>query len=321
MREITLTVFTSACARLPLVTEASGRVQSIYYDVGATIGGESRFARMDDTFLRLKLEEVNVEQTRLCLQIAFDKREVNRYEKLLRQNHAVVSQLDTFQQTLANHQNEQWRLEVESRVLNERLKRTKVLAPTGWRVTERDVEPEQWVNVGEHIGEVADFTILTVPFALTPEQHAALTNMSKQFDGIHLTLSELGQQVAASMWRTISGFAPTTRKIAIELKLRTAVASSCGGLRTELVIPTPERSGAVMLPPETVRQSFEEHWVDPVEGNPNRVLLLGSYSGPDGKKLRIGSPEVFPGARFKISPEEKAMDEMQSDHAAAKATK
>jgi multidrug efflux pump subunit AcrA (membrane-fusion protein) len=245
MREITLTVFTSACARLPLVTEASGRVQSIYYDVGATIGGESRFARMDDTFLRLKLEEVNVEQTRLCLQIAFDKREVNRYEKLLRQNHAVVSQLDTFQQTLANHQNEQWRLEVESRVLNERLKRTKVLAPTGWRVTERDVEPEQWVNVGEHIGEVADFTILTVPFALTPEQHAALTNMSKQFDGIHLTLSELGQQVAASMWRTISGFAPTTRKIAIELKLRTAVASSCGGLRSW--------STLVMLPPDSTQ--------------------------------------------------------------------
>ena len=171
VRPIALTGFTRARARLPLVAEMAGRIESVGYDIGDAIGNEAVFARIDDIFVRLELEQNKVQQARLTSQIAYDEREVERYEQLARQNNAAASQLDTFRQTLTNNQNELQRLKVEQDVLEERLVRTKVAAPAGWRVTERSIEPGQWVNVGDRLGEVADFTTLTIPFALTPEQH------------------------------------------------------------------------------------------------------------------------------------------------------
>ncbi len=300
MRPIALTGFTRARARLPLVAEMAGRIESVGYDIGDAIGNEAVFARIDDTFVRLELEQNKVQQARLTSQIAYDEREVKRYEQLARQNNAAASQLDTFRQTLTNNQNEFQRLAVEQTVLEERLARTKVAAPAGWKVTERSVEPGQWVNVGQHLGEVADFTTLTVPFALTPEQHLALTAMAKAPGGIRLSLPDVDadRSMAASLMRINPGFDPETRKIAVELKIDASLDAPRGGLRAELEIPIPERSGAILLPAAAVRQSYEEYWVDPVDSEPIRVLLLGRYKGPDGERLRVSSPDVNPGDRF-----------------------
>ena len=129
----------------------------------------------------------------------------------------------------------------------------------------------------QHLGEVADFTTLTVPFALTPEQHLALTAMAEAPGGIRLSLPDVDadRSMAASLMRINPGFDPETRKIAVELKIDASLDAPRGGLRAELQIPIPERSGAVLLPAAAVRESYEEYWVDPVDSEPIRVLLLG----------------------------------------------
>jgi len=298
MRAITLTGFTRARAHLPLIAEVSGRIKAVNYDIGDTIGEDAVFARIDDTFLGLELEQVSVRQSRLRSQLDFDQREVDRYKQLARRNNAAASQLDTYQQALSNNRHNLRRVEVEKRVLEERIARTNVTAPSGWQVTERAVEPGQWVNQGERVGEVADYRVLILPFALTPEQHSALTALAEQPNGIQLALPDLGRRVAASVLRTNPSFDPDTRKIAVELKLDTPLESQRGGLRAELRLPTPERSGAVLLPPAAVRQSYDEYWVDPIDGDPIRVVLLGRYSGPTGDLLRVSGRAVKPGDRF-----------------------
>ena len=306
MRAITLTGFTRARARLPLIAEVSGRVLTVNYDIGDTIGADAVFAQIDDTFLRLELEQVSVQEGRLRSQIDFDQREVDRYKQLARQNNAAASQLDTYQQTLTNNRHELRRLEVEQRVLEERIARTAISPPTGWRVTARGVEPGQWVNQGEPLGEVADYRTLLVPFALTPEQYTALRALSEQSEGIRLALPDLDRQVSASVLRTNPGFDPDTRKIAVELQLGTGLDSRRGGLRAELRLPIPERSGAVLLPPAAVRQSYDEYWVHPENGDPVRVVLLGRFSGPDGDRLRVSGPGVTPGTRVLLSTGDSA---------------
>ena len=297
VREVTLTGFTRARANLPLVAETSGRVEAVASDIGEAIGEDGIFARLDDTFIKLELEEVEVQQERLHAQIAYDEREVKRYRELARQNNASASQLDTLEQTLRDNRHELRVLQVKQKVLRERLIRTRIRAPAGWQVTGRSLELGQWVKDGESVGQAADFSALIVPFALTPEQYAALTTST---DDIRLHLPDLKREVAASVYRTNPGFDPVTRKIAVDLEIRDQVEPRRGGLRAQLLLDLPERTGAVMLPGTAVDQSYDELWVTREDGKRLRVMLLGTSAGPEGRRLRVASPDIEPGQRFRL---------------------
>ncbi len=299
LRAVTLTGFTRARARLPLVAESEGRVLEVSADIGDTLPADGTFARIDDTYIALELEEIAVEQTRLGEQIAYDEREAQRYRALAKKNNAAAAQLDTAEQTLRNNRHALNALDVKRRILDERQARTVVKAPPLWRITARNIEPGQWVSVGQQLGEAASFDPVLVPFALTPQELNAL----QASDPIRLQLPDLDLTVEAAIYRINPGFDAETRKIAVDLALSGTPSPGRGGLRALLDLRLPERSGAVELPAEAVRSTFEEHWVQPEDGEPVRVLLLGSADGPDGgQRLRISAPGLDPGDRFRLWP-------------------
>ena len=313
LRPVTLTGFTRARASLPLISEVSGRVQDVTCDIGDTIDPAGVFARIDDTFLRLELEQVKLKQDRLRAQIAFDEREVQRYDRLARESNAAAAQLDALKQTLGDNRNALLELAVEERIIRERLTRTTVPAPSGWRLTERNVEPGQWINAGEPLGKAANFKTLIVPYALTPEQHDVLLTSLRQRPGIRLWLSDLEQWVDASLRWTNPAFDPATRKVAIELEIASPLEPARGGLRAQLTLEVPELSGAVLLPESAVRRSYEEHWVYPVNGAPIQVLVLGRVAHDDGDRLRVVGPNIAPGDRFLAAVPTAAHDQAATD--------
>lgn len=283
--------FTRPRAEVPLVAETPGRITAVFLDIGDSVPADQSFARIDDTFIRLDREEVRVQQARLRAQIAYDEREVARYQELARHSNASASQLDALQQALRNNGHELEALEVRARVLDERLARTTVRAPAGWRITERMVEPGQWVREGEALGRAADFTTLLVPFALTPQQFAALELESDQ---LRLTLPDRGIAVPAAIHRTNPDFDPETRKIAVELALDAPIEHPRGGLRAQLALRIPERSGAVSVPRAALGASYEEHWVLRADGTRLPVLLLGPDRDATGR-VRVSAPGLAPG--------------------------
>lgn len=295
VREIVLTGFTRARARLPLIAETQGRIEEVRYDIGDTIGADGIFARVDETFLRLELEENAAQQVQLRQRLAFDEREVERYRALARKSNAAAAQLDSVQQTRDNNAQALRLLEIRGHTLAERLARTRIPAPPGWRVTARMVEPGQWVNYGNRLAEVADFSVLLIPFALTPEQLAAL---QAHAEALTAELPDLGQQVPLAIHRINPDFDADTRKIAVDLRLAAPLAEPRGGLRAVLRLPLPEAAGAVWLPAAAVRSSFEEYWVQPLEGAPFPVVVLGRVNRPEGEYLRLSSPRIAPGDRF-----------------------
>jgi len=298
LREVRLTGFTRPRAELPLAAESSGRVATVAYDIGETIGKDGVFAHLDATFLELELAEVAIRREQLQARIAHDRREVERYTKLARRNNASASRLDTLRQTLRDARHELRLLENRRQVLRERLQRTRIPAPVGWRITSRNLEPGQWVQAGEPVGAAADFTTLIVPFALTPEHYGILTAADP--DGLRLELPDLKRGVATFVYRTNPGFDPVTRKIAVDLALRDPVEPRRGGLRARLDLCVPERSGAVLLPAGAVEHSYEEFWVTRENGERLRVMRLGSRQGADGEYLRVAAPGLAPGQRFRL---------------------
>ncbi|WP_089726526.1 efflux RND transporter periplasmic adaptor subunit [Candidatus Thiosymbion oneisti] len=302
LREVTLTGFTRARAELPLATETAGRVIAVAYDIGETIGKDGIFARLDATFIELELAEVEIRQERLRTRVAYDRREVKRHTELARRDHTSASQLDALEQALRDNGYELQVLGNRQKVLQERLLRTRIRAPAGWRITRRNLEPGQWVQEGENVGAAADFTTLIVPFALTPDQYGTLTDSDHA--GLRLHLPDLKQDVAASIYRTYPGFDPVTRKIAVDLALHDRVEPHRGGLRARLGLRLPERTGAVTLPIAAVEHSHEELWVTREDGQRLRVILLGNNQGPDGEYLRVAAPDLAPGQRFRLLRED-----------------
>ncbi|TVQ87054.1 MAG: efflux RND transporter periplasmic adaptor subunit [Chromatiaceae bacterium] len=304
VRPVRLTGFTRARAHLPLVSETAGRVATVNYDIGDPIGSDASFARIDDTFIRLELEQVQVRQDQLRSRIAYDRREADRYRRLARENAAAAAQLDIAEQALQNNEHELRQQEVQQRILEERLRRTRIPAPCDWQVTARHIEPGQWIGAGEPIGAVADFSTLIIPFALSPEQYgildqlAAAGTLTLQLpDG---ALATEPQQVAARIHRVNPDFDTETRKIAVEVALVSDIEPRRGGLRAVLELPLPEQSGAVLLPETAIRRSLEEAWVEPLDAAPLPVVILGRQQGPDGPLLRVSHPAIAPGDRFRL---------------------
>jgi RND family efflux transporter MFP subunit len=300
LREITLIGFTRARAELPLVAETDGRVQAIFCDVGDKVDETGRFAQLDTTFLELDLQELDAQEDRLRAQLAFDQREVARVRELVRQNSASASQLDALEHAVEDSEHALRGLEVKRQIIRERLGRARVSAPAGSRITARDIEIGQWVHTGESLGRAADFSTLLVPFALTPEQFAALEQ-----DAEALWLEPLDRlegatpaRLGARIYRVNPGFDAETRKIGVELALTDPLPEMRGGLRLRLRLRLPEGSGAVSLPERALGESYEESWVILADGRRLPVLRLG----PDAANpewVRVTAQGLRPGDRVR----------------------
>jgi RND family efflux transporter MFP subunit len=305
MRDVALNGFTRPLAEWPLVAETDGRVREIFLDIGDRVDAGGRFAQLDTTFLQLDLEEVGVQQDRLRSQVAFDEREVSRIRELVRQNSASASQLDALEQSLRDNTHALRALDVKQRVLEEHLARATIAAPVDSRIIARFIEIGQWVRAGETVGRAADFSTLLVPFALTPEQFAALEQA-----GDDLRLEPLDPidrrdtaaektSLAARIHRVNPGFDPETRKIAVELALTDTMTSPRGGLRMRLRLRLPEATGAVSLPLAAFGSSYEDLWVIREDGERIPVLRLGPDSR-DPALIRVTAPGLTAGDRVRI---------------------
>jgi len=294
-RTVTLTGFTRARAEVDLVAEESGRVQRVAADVGDEIGAGGVFSCQDPTFLRLDLAANEVEQQRLSSQVAYLDLEAGRYRTLVAEHTAQQSILDEMEQNLDQARHQLEALKVAADVLRERIERLCVKAPTGWRVSERLVEPGQWVTAGTVVGRAGDYSILVAPFALSPEEYQAL----RRADELSLTLTGLGQQLRARIHTVSPSFDENTRKITVELAMDAGLAERRGGLRARLKLATDDESGAVLVPPQAVAERYEQHWLTRADGSQAAVVLLGP--GPSGT-LRVAGPGVAPGQQFLVRP-------------------
>lgn len=300
VRMVELTGFTRPLAKVHLVAEVAGRMEQIHADIGQAIPRDGIFAKIDDTFLQLDLDELLVQAEHLESQVAFARREVERHKELARQKNTSAAQLDTIEQSLRDNTYALRAIRIKQQVLEERLRRTHVRAPAGWLVTARSVEPSQWVHEGEVIAEVANFSSLLVPFALTPEQFAALTTTVASLEGLHLNLLDLGIQVRTNIQRANPDFDLDTRKILVELRIDTPLPQQHGNLRARLALPLPERIGTVLLPATAVEERYEELWVTREDGIRIQVMRLGVADDQNPEMLRLTSSRIRVGDRFRL---------------------
>ena len=295
---VQLTGFTRARATMELVSEHSGKVTEVNFDVGDTIPANSVFVRTDPTFLELDLKRNLASQARAMSEIDYFDREAARYRTLVQRQTAAVSALDKLEQELTRSRHTLHELEVEEAVLREKLARTAVPAPSGWRVIRRFIEPGEWISAGQTAAVLGDFRKLLIPYALSPDEYHSLMELDPS---IVLTLPDQGdRQIKARIFRVSPAFDPVTRKINVELAVSEGMPVMRGGFRCRLTISLPDRSGAVLAPKTALEQRYEDFWLVRKSGRKVRVLILGD--GPDQETVRITSPDIRPGEKFYLHP-------------------
>jgi multidrug efflux pump subunit AcrA (membrane-fusion protein) len=258
---------------------------------------------LDDTYLNLDIETNSSEKESLSIDITYFKKEVGRFNKLLKQNSSTKSQFDTAQRNLDKSKAQYDALNVAYDILHERKKRLCINAPTGWRIIKRYVEPGKWVNVGEPVVEVGNYMRLSAPFALSSIEYQSLKK--KEDQGITVYLPDLDTTTHAKLIRVSPAFDDESRKIHLELELDLSKNQKInrGGLRVDLDLDIPMHTGAILVPEKALTQRYEQYWLKRANGEEIAVVYLGRSKSPNDKWIRVVSPEITPGDKFIINNE------------------
>ncbi len=296
----TLSGFTRARTHLVLSAEASGKVLQVNADVGDVISPDQPFACLDPTYIDLEIRANQAEMASQRVDARYFRKQVKRFSQLLKQSSSSESQLDEAQHNLDKTLNQLTSLKIQHEILQERKRRLCVVAPEGWRVVRRHVEVGQWINTGEPVVELGDFSRLLIPFALSAGEFQAL---EARMDSLSLRLPEQNLQVAARIERVSPAFDAASRKIYVELEIADGEVEPRGGLRAELELDIPMRSGAVLLPAKAVSERYEEYWLTRPDGQEVSVVYLGRSRLMEGDWVRVISPRIKPGDLFRLTQE------------------
>ncbi len=275
-REVSFIGFTRPVKEMTVAAEIDGKYTSVLVDVGDKVGSEGVVAKIDPTFVKIDITKNQIEQRKTERQLALEKKTLARFEKLINQGSTTQATYDdallraeVLELSLKSLKNEENRL-------RERLERHTLYGPVGWQVTQRLVEPGEFVRQGEPLLKLGDFNSLVVPFLFTYEELRLLRDMP----ALQLYFSDLGKSVDAIVYRVAPDFDDTKRKIATELIIESATVQATenlrGGLRTRLTIAGKIEKNSYRIPHSAIINRYEAHWLLTPEGEQRKVILLGS---------------------------------------------
>jgi len=294
MREITITGFTRAQATMPLATEVEGKVSDIFADIGDPIPATKKFACLDDTFAKIDIKSAKNEMSRHYIDIKYFKKEVSRHKKLVEKHTSAISVLDSLTRDLNNARQALAVASIRKQRLEEHMRRHCVEAPEGWLLIDRNIELGQWVNQGDVVANVGNYSQLKVPVSLSQQELAAL----QQDNNIELSLMDFNLKVSATIDHISPAFDDKTRKILVDLLIKGNLPELRGGMRVGLMLNIPDaKSTSFIISKLALEERFEEYWLQRKDGKKIRVKLL---SDEVNGKVTIASHEIKMGDQFKI---------------------
>ena len=304
-RQLSFVGFTRPKSELLISSEVSGRCEKVLVDIGESVAAGGVVATLDKTFILLDLQKNRIAQEQVQRQLELDKKTVARYSTLIKNKSTAQAtydeamfQVDSHTIRLKSLQNEQMRL-------GELLKRYTLVAPDGWKVIDRFVEPGQFVRPGEPLLRLGDFRQLLIPFVFTCGQ----LEIVEQYDRLQLYFPDQGKTVDGTVYRVAPGFDEKTRKIKVDVLVHTEKESGAGkwrgGMRAILHIQGTVERDTFSVPSSALLSRYEAHWLVSEQGEQVKVIFL--EKSKNGEKAIVSGKGLSKGHSFLVFPEEKRM--------------
>lgn len=278
---VTLTGYTRARAIQTVAAETSGRVLRVNYDIGQLVD-QLPFVEIDPTFIdfqieqtRWSLERLDVARLRHHSQVTFLKKEFERMDTLHQDQVAPLARWEAVAEELAQARlalqatgAEISALRAQHEELVERRRRHAVVAPQGWVVIMRQVEPGEIIAAGTPLARVADFQQMVVPlFVSGPELDEIRARKT-----LPVTIENRPGSVRLN-WINPE-FDERTRKTAIELIVADFQGQARGGMLVALTLNL--ATGGLMVPRAAVTDRYGNPYVKVApEGQVVSIFVLG----------------------------------------------
>ena len=292
--EISLTGFSRARHEMTLSTEVAGKVKQVFVDVGESVPDDGRVACLDDTFSHIDIKTTNNEIALAKVDVAYYKKQVARYKTLASKKSVSISDLDNMERLLSTAKAKEIGQKLVKQRQEETLSRHCIIAPAGWLVETRSVEPRQWLDKAEPVVKVGDYSKLLVPFSLTVNE---LTTLKANQQNLTVWLPEYNQSIPAAIERISPSFDEQSRKIQVDLLLEHNVPVQRGGLRVVLRLNIADSSQTFLVSSKALEKRFEEVWIKTKDGRSLRVELVGNVSND---LVRIRSSRLTLGDQLKM---------------------
>ena len=130
--------------------EIEGRLTSIV-EVGSVLKQGQAIATLDDIFLQQQKQEELATIASEQASVALFKKQVQRYQALLKSNSIARDQLDQTQASLHISESDLRAAQARLMQIKERIYRSKIIAPYNGVVTERTVQIGEWLKTGDTI--------------------------------------------------------------------------------------------------------------------------------------------------------------------------
>ena len=296
--------FTTPSRRMDVSSEFNGRVESVFVQEGDTIIGalgssivvvqlDQRFARISRDQAKTALEMAVHQEEQLKTELAIVKRqldyhrnEVKRIESLALSGKVTQSNLDAAvfdaDSSALQVERAQTALTLAETTIadarhtladaEERLKRHSIVAPAGWIVAERSVEPGAIVQAGQRLLYLADVSKLAIKIRLSEFEIIALR---KTKDIVLNFPSQKHPSARAELHRIEVDHDPITNKRLVELRIPGESApAATGGLEVSLTLEIPDPGGLVMVPRDFLTIRFEQYFVTLEDGSESNIIPL-----------------------------------------------
>lgn len=293
-----LTGFTEAKQTINISSEVGGKCLTVHAEIGTTIPGSGVLAEIDTTFIKLDIQANRLELESVKRQLKTERKMLARYRTLINKNSATEATLDEVTLKVDLHEMELKTLDNQYLRLQENLARHTITAPGGWTLISRMIEPEEFIQPGQIIGSVGDYSQLIIRLALS---NSELVNLRQQED-IALYFPDLKLETVARIFRISPTFNEATKKIAVDLIIDNDERLGLrGGIRGEVRLLKPKEE-SYLVPTSSLITRYNAHWLVKESGDKVRVLMLGSLD--EGATAIISSSEIGLSDRvLKVPPE------------------
>ncbi|MGD8591935.1 MAG: efflux RND transporter periplasmic adaptor subunit [Gammaproteobacteria bacterium] len=294
-----------------LATEVEGQLRKVA-KVGTLVGENDVVARIDNTFIKIRIDELHaaVERERARLQFLFQ--EVVRLEKLAKQNAAAQTRLEQTQSEREVAKNELEIANTRLRQAREELARHVVRAPFPGVIAERFMRPGERAAVGDEVVRLIDANDLEI------QARAPLASINYITEGMRLDVkTDVGDHVEATL-RTIVPIGDARSRL-LDLRLDFAGVNWRVGQPVRVALPTAVAKQVLAVPRDALvlRRDGSSIFKINQDGVAEKVSVeIGIASGDyvevkgdlkDGDPVVIrGGERLRPGQKVQIISEGKA---------------
>ena len=290
-----------------IAAEISGRLSWVA-EVGDVIESGDVIARIDDRELELQLQEDDATIKRLEANLVYLSQQLDRLQKLARENNAARNQLDesTAQKAMAEQDLVQARVSREQTLYS--LQRAQVKAPFSGQIVERLAQAGEFISVGGTIARLVDTTNIEVraraPMSVAPYLFADMPVVVR--DQRHFTENSIRSVIPVG----------DERSRMIEVRVTLDPNSWVIGSAVRVELPRSEATEVVAVPRDALilRQDniylfklVEDNKVEqiPVQtgiGNGSMIEVRGNINDGDQVVIR-GGERLQPGQTVQIAEE------------------